>query len=318
MTDPKARNLDRFLILLTGLAVSLALSSSPAFSKGKPTDDPPEPEPPSCEGLTNDFDRDQDGFPDLIDCEGLQSGNGGNGAEFDYPGCVTSPETAPHCTDHTLADVFAEVRRDTTSTGVSAFDELGISDDEVFSFAEGSLALNVHVVPEGTLGANRVVLTYLFDPKPERTQAGVILTEDRGLVGSCSSPQSTGFSFLGNPNEFGSFEVLTQRIFDQIDCIGGTTEQKRQHVLNTSSHELGHGMRQAPDPNTFHQQTVGDCIMEASIEPDRRNRLTIPTSFCSNSQATVLAGATTQGPTLCGDVTTFDGDGTFECLPAGQ
>ncbi|MBW2385967.1 MAG: hypothetical protein JRG92_20230, partial [Deltaproteobacteria bacterium] len=226
---------------------------------------------------------------------------------------ATSPETAPHCTDHTLADLFAEVHRDTTSTGVSAFDELGISDDEVFSFAEGSLALNVHVLPVGTLGANRLVLTHA-----NGTQAGVILNEDRGLVGSCSSPQSTGFGFLGNPNEFGSFEVLTQRIFDQIDCIGGTTEQKLQHVLNTSSHELGHGMRQAPDPDTFHQQTVGDCIMEASIEPGRRNRLTIPTSFCSNSQATILAGATTQGPTLCGDVTTFDGDGTFECLPAGQ
>jgi hypothetical protein len=166
-----------------------------------------------------------------------------------------------------------------------------------------------------------VVLTYLADPKPERTQAGVILNEDRSLVGSCSEPGSAGFSFGGNPNEFGSFEVHTQRILDQLDCIGGTTEQKREHVLNTASHELGHVMRQAPDPDTFHQQTVGDCIMEASIEPDRRNRLTIPTSFCSNSQATVLAGATVEGPTLCGDVSPWDDSEEpqiYDCLPTGQ
>ncbi len=303
MTQPRTRKTDRFLILLTGVALALSVAS-PAFSKGKP---PPEPSG-ACDGLTNDFDRDQDGFPDLIDCEGLQTNNG---AEFAYPGCAVDTSAVPNCTDHTVADLFAEVHRDVNS----AFDELGISDDEVFSFAEGSLAVNIHVMPNGTLGTNRLVLTHA-----NGTQAGVILNEDRSLTGSCSTPQATGFSFLGNPNEFGTFDVLTQRIIDRIDCSGGSTDEKRQHVLNTSSHELGHGgLRQAPDPDSYHQQTMGDCVMEASIEKAKGGPnagLAIPTAFCSNSQDTILAGATTTGPTLCGDVTIFDGDETFECLPA--
>jgi hypothetical protein len=314
MSQPNTRKTDRFSILLAGITVAI-FAAGPALSGGNPNK-PPDPEPPpppvTCDGLNNDFDLDQDGLPDLMDCEGLATISG---AAFDYPGCISTPTSAPNCTNHTVADLFAEVHRDTTSRPLdgSAYEELGISDDEVFSFAESSLALNVHVLPEGTLGAGRVVII-----DPNRPQAGVILNEDRSLgAASCpSTPQTTGISYLSNPNEFGVFDVLTQRIIDKIDCIGGTTEQKRQHTLNTSSHELGHGgLRQAPDPASYHQETLGSCVMEASIEPGRRNRLTIPTTFCSTSQETILLGVTSQGPTICGDVTTYDGDPTFECLP---
>ena len=311
MALSKSRNSERVLILLAGFTLALS-TAGPAFSKGKPPP-PPEPEPPACEGLTNDFDLDQDGFPDLIDCQGLATNNG---AEFDYPGCATAPSTAPNCTTHGLADVFAEVHRDSASTGTSGYDELAITDDEVFSFAEASLSLNIHVLPAGTLAQDRLVLTHASG-----TQAGVFLKEDRSFftAGDCDGPpQITGFSRLSNPNEYGVFEVYTKAIFFKIDCIGGDAAQKRQHLLNTSVHEFGHGaIRQAPDPDSHHQQTIGDWIMEASLEPDRRDRLTIPTSFAPNTEATILSGTTTKGPTLCGDVAPFDGnDSTFDCLPA--
>jgi hypothetical protein len=293
-TQPKLRDGRRLLILLGLLALA------PILMGPKPPPPPPEPPPPAtCDGLTNDFDLDQDGLPDLVDCEGLSSSNGGL---IDYPGCIGAPDgTAPNCTDHTLADVFAEVHKD-TSTGISGFDdeaELGpgnaIPDDEVFSFATGSLAVNVHTLPPGSFDP----VTRLVWQVGGQSQAGVVLVENATVGTSCPSfPLTTGISFLGNPNEFGEFEVYTRRIFQKIDCIvGPDADLKRQHLLNTSSHEFGHGgLRQAPDPSSYHQQTVGDCLMEAAIEPDRRNRLIVPTAFCS-------------------DTTEFDGDGTFACLP---
>jgi hypothetical protein len=307
MTEPITRKTDQFLILLVGLALALCVAS-PALA-GKPTKPPPEPGP--CDGLTNDTDIDQDGYPDLIDCEGLSGSNGGN---IDYPGCLVDPASAPNCTDHTLADVFAEVHRD-TSTGPSAYadPQIGpeILDDEVFSFMEASLALNVHVLTEGTLDLDRIVWV-----GSGRSQAAMFLIEDRSLAGSCTSPGATGTSFHGNPNEFGEFFVLSQRIFDKIDCLNGDAATKRAHLLNTSSHEAGHGgIRQAPDADSFHQDTRGTCLMEASIEPSRKGVLTIPTAFCSNSQQTVIDGATNLGPTMCGDTTTYDGDDMHACLP---
>jgi len=329
MTQPRTQKTRRFLILLAGAALVLSLGGHKPNHGGPPPDPDPDPPPAACDGLTNSFDLDQDGLPDLIDCEGLQTGNG---AEFDYPGCAVDSSAIPHCTDHTLADVFAEVHKDTVSTGESAFVELSISDDEIFSFAEASLALNIHVVDPGTLGPDRRVLTY-SGPNGPLTQAGVILIEDRSFGGStCPSiPGSTGFSFLSNPNESGTFKVLPQRIIDQIVCRGGTfpNDEMRQFLLNTCSHEFGHGaVRQAPDPDSYHQETLGDCLMEASIEKAKGGPnagLEIPTAFCANSQATILAGATTQGPTICGDVSIFDGDDPtkapfvadlFDCLPA--
>ena len=304
-----------FLILVAGLVLALALPEA-SFAKGKkPPPEPPPPEPGGCAGLDDAHDLDQDGIPDLMDCQGLVEQR--NTVAFTYPGCATTPEAAPNCTDHTVIDIFAEIIKDIASTDISGYDDIGeigtaIPDDEVFSFAELSLGINVHVMAPGSFLANRVVVVHAGG-----TQSGVTLEEDRSLGNLACLAQTTGTSFLGNPNEFGVFTVLTQRIFDKIDCIAGTAAQKREHLLNTSSHELGHTLRQAPDPTTFHQQTVGDCIMEASLEPDRRDRITIPTAFCSNTQATIAAGTTTQGPTVCGDVTTFDGDGVFDCLPAG-
>ena len=325
MTRMSTRKTDRFLALVAGLLLALSVAG-PAFSKGKPTK-PPDPEPGgSCAdlGLTMLADLDQDGFPDLIDCEGLGSTNGdGSQLPAPYPGCLVQPETAPNCTDYTLADVFAEVHRDTASTGTSGYDDVAqigtvIPDDEVFSFAESSLAINFHVLPAGTLALDRSVWI-----GSGRSQAGIFLVEDRGLSGSCTTPGATGTSFHSNPNEFGEFFVLSQRIFDKLDCLNGDAATKRMHLLNTSSHEAGHGgIRQAPDAESYHQDTRGTCVMEASIEPSRKGVLTIPTAFCSNSQQTVLDGATNVGPTICGDTTTFDGDPTnspipdlFACLP---
>ncbi len=319
MTRMITRKTHCFLTLAAGMALALALAS-PAFA-GKPQPKPSEPCLDLGLGMLSDLD--QDGLPDLIDCQGVGSTNG-DGSELanPYPGCLLEPGTAPHCTDYTRADVFAELQKDTGHANGSAYDDTAaigtaILDDEVFSFANSSLALQVHVLPVGGLGTGRLVWTGTDENNNPISQAGVVLVEDRSLTGSCTSPGSTGVSFHGNPNEFGEFNVLSQRILDKIECVSpGDQSVKRQHLLNTSSHEFGHGgIRQAPDADSFHQDTRGTCLMEASIEPDKRGNLTIPTDFCSNSQQTILDGVTTLGPTFCGDTTTFDGDGLFGCLP---
>jgi hypothetical protein len=300
----------RRLLYLLGLAVL-----APVLMGPKPPPPPPDPEPPtitSCDELTDDFDLDQDGLPDKVDCEGLSTGLNGpaNGGLIDYLGCFDNPGAVPDCTDYTLADLFAEVHKDTSVGGISGFDdvaELGtaISDDEIFSFAENSLPVNVHVLPPGSFGAQYRIVWQ----GTGRSQAGVILVENASVGTGCPSvPLTTGISLLNNANEFGQFEVFSRRIFQKIDCLGADPSLKRLHFLNTCSHELAHTMRQAPDPSSYHQQTVGDWVMEASIEPDRRDRLTVPTGFHANSHATILAGTTTQGPTICGDTTTFDLD----------
>jgi hypothetical protein len=322
----RTKTTDGLLSLILGIAVAMA-ASGPALAKGGP-------QPPSggaCDGLLDTSDIDFDGFSDLEECEGL-----GNSAAFAYPGCLTTPAAAPDCLDPNVQDLFVEIHKDTTSTGTSGFDEsfggLGpISDDELFAFVEAPISadgigINVHVVPEGSFDSG-------LRPRGVTTrQSGMTVLEDRGLAFGRDAagdlicpdpPPPTGLTFQGNPNEFGNPQVLTQRIFDRIDCVFGDLQtpanfaDKRNHLKNTVAHELGHSIEVAPDPTSNHTGTLSGCIMDAAIQPSGRKNITlpIPTVFCGNSQQAVAAGITAAGQTvLCGDSTTFDGDPLEDCL----
>jgi hypothetical protein len=322
----RSRTTDAFLSLLAGVALALA-AAGPALAKGGGGGGGGSP----CDVLLDTSDIDFDGFSDLEECQGLS-----NAAAFTYPGCLTTPAAVPNCLDPNVQDLFVEIQKDLATTGTSGFDEsfggLGpISDDELFEFVEapasaGGLGINVHVVPQGS-----------FDPglRPRGVtarQSGVVLFEDRSLgfgrdgAGDLicpDPPPPTGLTFQGNPNEFGNPQVLTQRIFDRIDCVFGNLqtpgnfEDKRTHLKNTAAHELGHTIEAAPDATSHHTSTLSGCLMDAAIQPEGRRKvsLPIPTVFCENSQQAVAAGITAEGQTvLCGDNTTFDGDPVESCL----
>lgn len=333
----RTKTSDGLLSLMLGMAVALA-AAAPALAKGKP---PPPPDD-VCLELLDTSDIDFDGFSDLEECEGLT----GKLVAFDYPGCLTTPAAAPDCLDPNVQDLFVEIHSDTTSAGTdcdggaatcSGFDELFgglgfITDDELFAFVEapvasGGLGINVHVVPQGSFFPANV--------RPRGVtmrQSGITLLEDRGLAFGrdgngdliCPDPPPpTGLTFQGNPNEFGNPQVLTQRIFDRIDCVFGNLQapgnfpDKRDHLKNTVAHEVGHTIEVAPDPTANHTGTLSGCIMDASIQPSGGKNISfdIPTAFCENTQQAVARGITAAGQTvLCGDNTTFDGDPVENCL----
>jgi hypothetical protein len=326
------------LFPLAALALALVLPTT-VLAKGGGGGGDPGP----CDGLTNDADRDHDGFPDLQDCEGLASSR--REVAFDYPGCLVDSAAAAtgDCTHPDVPDVFYLFLRDTDHPSGSAFDESfggegAISDAEIFATAEvavgsGGVGAQLHPVPLGE--------TLLSSPPRGVTlqQAGIIITENRDLAyqrdGSgdliCpSDPPSNGVTTLGNPNEAGNPVVNSQRILDRIDCIFGNLSapgnftEKRLHLINTTMHETFHTLEQAPDPTSHHQPTGSDCVMATAPVVDR-GKLIVPLSYCGPTQETVQAGATsqsapsfpagaTQSGTLCGDNSIYDGDGEAPCL----
>ncbi len=282
-----------------------------------------------CSLFPADKDVDRDGFTDREECLGL-----GTGAAFSFPGCETTASAAPNCLHRTLPDVFVLLDKATGSAFDEAFGGLGpIPPGQEFAFAEaaqsaGGLGIHVHVLPENT--------SFLTSRPRGVTarQSAIRVTENRterfprdsaGTLVCISDPPPLGIAQLGNANEFGSAEVFSQLIFDRVDCVGGLTaaqknEKKRTHLLNTLNHELGHVLRLAPDPNGHHYATTSGCIMALAVETCSKGScpagvLPIPTVYCTNDRSVVTAGTTSVGPTVCGDVTTFDGDGLESCLP---
>jgi hypothetical protein len=327
------------LLPLAALALVLALPTSGFAKGGGGGGGGP------CDGLTNDADRDHDGFPDLQDCEGLASSR--NEVAFDYPGCLVDSAAAAtgDCTHPDVPDVFFLLERDTDHASGSAYDdsfagEGAISDGEIFATAEaatgsGGVGVQFHAVPAGE--------SFLSSPPRGVTlqQAGIVIRENRDLAYQRASngdlicpddPPTNGITTLGNPNEAGNPVVNSQRIFDRIDCIyenlsaPGNFSEKRKHLINTTMHETFHTLEQAPDPTSHHQATGSDCVMATAPVVDRQGNLVVPLSYCGPTQETMQAGATsqsapalpgaTQTGTLCGDNTIYDGDGEFGCLTA--
>lgn len=322
----RSRKSQCFWSLLVGLALGMA-AAGPARAAPPPKGGSP------CDPLLDTSDADFDGFSDKEECLGLS----GRSVAFSYPGCLTTPTAAPNCLDHNVRDLFVEVRKDTASTGRSGFDEnfggLGpISNAELFQLLEapqssGGLGINVHAVPAGSLDNS-------LRPRGVTVrQSGVILQEDRslGFLRDVSGnlvcpdpPPPTGITYQGNPNEFGNPQVLTQRIFDRVDCVFGNLaspgnfSEKRLHLKNTVAHEVGHTIEVAPDPTSHHTATGSGYVMDAAIAVETRGgsvSVVIPTIFSSNSRAAITRGVTAAGETvLCGDSTTFDGDDLENCL----
>jgi len=273
------------------------------------------------------FDCDQDGFTDAEECGGLTAPP----AAFAFPSCRTSPGAA--CLDPQVPDVFVLF----VKASPSNYTALGISDSAAFAAltqAGGGLPQRLHLLDPATA----TLLPGQGGRAITARQSAFQVREDLSSPTGCPMTASLGFTPGGGVapslNQGQEGIVYTQRIINHVNCVyadagesstsAAAIQAKIEMIQHTTSHELTHNERLAPDDVTrfggHHYRTGSGCVMDQAVTYSTRKGVTFDTSlaYCGPSQAAAADGATAFGKIFCEDPDDLiDRDGfTGACLPA--
>jgi hypothetical protein len=284
-----------------------------------------------CAGTASDvFDCDRDGLSDREECSGLQVAAG---AGLDAPSCANPTADRAACVDAKVPDLFVVFRK----ASPSVYDELGLSNSAAFGFVTqggtAGLPLRLHV-----LDAAQVVLPDVPQPSSvTRRQAALRVVEVR-TPASAACPVTSPLGSLNGvtaTNNAGIAQIFTQRIVDHVDCVYDSVNpaipeadrlaDKIEMVQHTTSHELAHGIRGAPESvvrfGGHHYKAGTGCVLDQSTTYSTRGGVNFatPTAFCGPDRTAVLDGQTSFGPLQCDDPDNLlDLDGFVQgCLATG-
>lgn len=303
-----------------------------------------------CLAASSALDCDQDGATDAQECvTGFQTSAG---AAIDLPSCLAAGATQPDCLDPTVPDLFLHFEKavgfvDASGTLVgSAYDQLGLSNAEIFDAltrppAQGGLGLRVHVIDPTTT-------SLLSSPQPNSVSPGVaaLRVEEvrETLAFTCPIDSPLGrvapVSSAAGMNGQNVARIFSDRILAHVDCVhdsvspptpaSGRLADKRNLLIHTTDHEIGHGVALAPeDVSRFgghHFKAGSGCMLdESTVVSVKRNvvNFAVALDFCGPSQDQTAAAENSAAfsPPLhvfCEDRDNYDQDGyTTACLPAG-
>jgi hypothetical protein len=284
-----------------------------------------------CAGTPSDvLDCDRDGFSDREECLGLQVAAG---AGLDAPSCTNLAADRTACVDPAAPDLFVVFKK----ASPSVYDELGLSNAAAFALVTqggtAGLPLRLHV-----LDPIQVILPGVPQPASvTRRQAALRVFEVR-TPASLACPVTSPLGSLNGvtaTNNAGIAQIFTQRIVDHVDCVYDSVDpripdadrlaNKIAMVKHTTSHELAHGLRGAPESverfGGHHYRAATGCVLDQSTTYTTRGGVAFatPTAFCGPDRTAILDGQTSLGPVHCSDSDNLlDLDGFVQsCLATG-
>lgn len=308
------------MLSVLGVASALAAPAAQALCSRNP-----------CAGTPSDvFDCDRDGLSDREECMGLQVAAG---AGLDAPSCTNPTADRTACVDAAIPDLFVVFRK----ASPSVYDELGLSNAAAFAFVTqggtAGLPLRLHV-----LDPAQVTLPNLPQPSSVTARQAALRVLEVRTPAQVACPVTSPLGSLNGvtaTNNAGIAQIFTQRIVDHVDCVYDSVNpgipeadrlaNKRAMVQHTTSHELAHGVRGAPESverfGGHHYRTATGCILDQSTTYSTKGgvKFATPTAFCGPDRTAILDGQTGFGPVHCDDPNDLlDLDGFVKgCLATG-